>query len=321
MPTPLAPSTIDNGCPECGCAQEGQRPCAQCGSAAPENTGTSPRIRRWQRGERALCSCRQAPEECLVTSGTGRRKSRRLPGVQRRGEEPHYCATAVLVDGRGRPGKLSSTLRLSRVVIQKAEEAAKKEGISVRAWIEGMVLKSSTVEPLRNNPKPLSQKHCAPEGEGLDWGMSKPSTIPTILVNGAPVRRLICTRHSEFQRLLLDADPTLVGVPVLEHAGADDVRGAHIFGQVPLHVAVYAAAQTLIPLDLPRELRGVELSIEQLRQYAGAPQTYRIVTAARAASDAYEEAYWRTACQEAGISDPLTSAPVVSAFSIISQGP
>lgn len=98
----------------------------------------------------------------------------------------------------------------------------------------------------------------------------------SVLCNGYRVPRLICTRHPGFLALLYDIDPTLREVEIMENAKEEDVRGKHIFGQAPLHIACFAYAQTIIPLDLPRELRGVECTIEQLRMYSGAPQTYVI---------------------------------------------
>lgn len=65
-------------------------------------------------------------------------------------------------------------------------------------------------------------------------------------------------------------------VEVLTHATAEDVRGKHVFGVLPLHLAAEAALVTEIPLDLRPEERGVELDLERLREVAGPAVTYRV---------------------------------------------
>jgi len=66
------------------------------------------------------------------------------------------------------------------------------------------------------------------------------------------------------------------GTPVLQHAGADGVRNRHVIGVLPLHLASAAETVTEIPLNLPANQRGVELSLEEVRRYAGTPRTYRV---------------------------------------------
>lgn len=63
-------------------------------------------------------------------------------------------------------------------------------------------------------------------------------------------------------------------VPVIAHATADDVRGRHVIGVLPHHLSAEAESVTEIPMDIPPELRGVELSLDQVRRYAGTPVTY-----------------------------------------------
>jgi|LSQX01.3.fsa_nt_gb putative CRISPR-associated protein (TIGR02620 family) len=63
---------------------------------------------------------------------------------------------------------------------------------------------------------------------------------------------------------------------VMAHATPEDIRGRHVIGVLPLHLAAEAASVTEVPLSLPAELRGVELSEAQVRKFAGAPRTYRV---------------------------------------------
>lgn len=57
---------------------------------------------------------------------------------------------------------------------------------------------------------------------------------------------------------------------------AEDVRGKHVIGELPLHLAALAESVTEIPLDIPVSLLGKELSLEQVRKYAEPPVTYTV---------------------------------------------
>ncbi len=54
--------------------------------------------------------------------------------------------------------------------------------------------------------------------------------------------------------------------PVVEHATADDVRRRVVIGVLPLHLAAEAAAVGSVVMDLPREKRGQELSVEEVEE-------------------------------------------------------
>jgi len=56
----------------------------------------------------------------------------------------------------------------------------------------------------------------------------------------------------------------------------EQIRGLHVIGPVPLHLAAEAESVVHIPLDIPPELRGVELTLEQVRQFAGPPVEYTV---------------------------------------------
>ena len=65
---------------------------------------------------------------------------------------------------------------------------------------------------------------------------------------------------------------------IREHTTPDEVVGRDVISVLPLPLALVAraASVTEIPLDLPRELRGIILSLDQIRQYAGKPEVYKI---------------------------------------------
>jgi hypothetical protein len=89
---------------------------------------------------------------------------------------------------------------------------------------------------------------------------------------------VVVTRHAALVDYLKETGLCPVGTPVIEHASPEAITGKHVIGILPLSLAALAAKVTVVPLSLPPELRGVELTIEQVRQYAGSPETYRVLS-------------------------------------------
>jgi len=88
--------------------------------------------------------------------------------------------------------------------------------------------------------------------------------------------RVIVTRHSALVEYLREIGQAGMDTRVIAHAAAEDVRDKVVVGVLPLHLAALAAHVIEVPLDLPTDMRGMELSIEQVRQYAGRPVRYRV---------------------------------------------
>ena len=65
-------------------------------------------------------------------------------------------------------------------------------------------------------------------------------------------------------------------VRVIESTTPDDVRGRRVVGVLPLHMAAEPAEVVNVAINTPIELRGVELSLAQVRQYATPPAVYRV---------------------------------------------
>ena len=65
---------------------------------------------------------------------------------------------------------------------------------------------------------------------------------------------------------------------IREHVTPDEVVGRDVISVLPLPLPLVAraASVTEIPLDLPKQLRGIELSLEQIREYAGKPAVYEV---------------------------------------------
>ena len=66
------------------------------------------------------------------------------------------------------------------------------------------------------------------------------------------------------------------GTPVLSHASAEDVRGKHVFGVLPMRLAAEAAVLTEVSMTVPAEWRGTELSLEQIQACNPVLATYMV---------------------------------------------
>lgn len=87
---------------------------------------------------------------------------------------------------------------------------------------------------------------------------------------------VIVTRHPGLVAYLKEVGLTSEGVEVVSHATPENVAGKHVCGVLPHSLSCLCASFTEVPLTLPPELRGTELTLEQVRQYAGAPITYKV---------------------------------------------
>ena len=94
-----------------------------------------------------------------------------------------------------------------------------------------------------------------------------------ILASAEPV---VVTRHPALIDLLIERGIIGCNQTVITHATVNDVRGKHVIGVVPLSLARHAARVTEIPLDLAPADRGIELSLDRLREVAGQAVTYTV---------------------------------------------
>ena len=88
----------------------------------------------------------------------------------------------------------------------------------------------------------------------------------------APV--VVVTQHRALVDYLSEIGLIKPEARVIEHATPDQVRGKHVIGVLPLHLAALAVRVTVVPLALPREARSRELTLDEVRRYAGRPRTY-----------------------------------------------
>ena len=77
---------------------------------------------------------------------------------------------------------------------------------------------------------------------------------------------IIVSRHAGFVALL--AEKGITG-RVIAHATADDVRGKTVVGALPLHLASLARVVGTLEMNVPANMRGLELSLEECRLLVG----------------------------------------------------
>ena len=85
----------------------------------------------------------------------------------------------------------------------------------------------------------------------------------------------VITRHKALLAYLLDKDIIKEGeYKLIEHADYKDVEGQDVIGVLPLQLASYAKSVTEVPLKLTPEMRGKELTFEEVEKIAQEPVQY-----------------------------------------------
>lgn len=87
---------------------------------------------------------------------------------------------------------------------------------------------------------------------------------------------VVVTRHSSLVEYLSEVGLIRPGTPVIAHAAPEQIKGKRVIGVLPLSLAALAHEVVEVPLALPPDLRGVELTLAQVRHYAGQAVTYRV---------------------------------------------
>jgi len=87
---------------------------------------------------------------------------------------------------------------------------------------------------------------------------------------------LVVTRHQALVEYLEEKEMIAEGAKVISHvSSADEVRGKKVVGVLPHNLSCLCETFTEIPIALPPELRGKDLSLEDIRKYIdGPPMTY-----------------------------------------------
>lgn len=89
---------------------------------------------------------------------------------------------------------------------------------------------------------------------------------------------IVITRHAALVEYLKEQGIIDDNVTVIEHATADAVRDKHVIGVLPVHLATLTAKYTNLTMNVPQDKRGQELTLDEVREYAGDAVTYEIRT-------------------------------------------
>jgi len=85
---------------------------------------------------------------------------------------------------------------------------------------------------------------------------------------------IVVTRHPALVEYLREQGLVGEDVKVLSHASKEDVQDKNVLGVLPHSLSCLTKSFTEIPLHLTADMRGKELSVEDIRKIAGKPATY-----------------------------------------------
>ena len=85
----------------------------------------------------------------------------------------------------------------------------------------------------------------------------------------------VVTRHKALVDYLLNKNIIKEGeFKLIEHADYTEVQGQDVVGVLPLQLSAYAKSITEVPLTLTPEMRGKELTLDEVSMIAGKPVQY-----------------------------------------------
>ena len=87
---------------------------------------------------------------------------------------------------------------------------------------------------------------------------------------------IIVTRHAALLAYLEEIGVVPTGTPVISHATAENVRGKHVYGVLPMRLAAEAEQLTEVSMSVPAEWRGKELSLDEIKACSPVLTTYVI---------------------------------------------
>lgn len=87
---------------------------------------------------------------------------------------------------------------------------------------------------------------------------------------------IVVTRHEALVSYLRELGMIDADTPVIRHARVEDVRGMNVIGVLPFHLAVEAESVTEVTLNVPDRLRGTDLTLKEVRQFARPPVRYKV---------------------------------------------
>lgn len=87
---------------------------------------------------------------------------------------------------------------------------------------------------------------------------------------------VVVTRHGALIDFLRDAGIIGSDARIIAHVNPDDIQGKRVVGVLPLRLACLAAEIVEVDLNIPAELRGSELTLEQVRTLFRGVTVYRV---------------------------------------------
>lgn len=88
------------------------------------------------------------------------------------------------------------------------------------------------------------------------------------------MKTIVVTRHKSLIQFLIEQKIIDQSDEVVSHATEELVEGNRVIGVLPIHLAALTSEYVNVPIHVPSELRGEELSIEEIRKYAQPIKTY-----------------------------------------------
>jgi len=92
------------------------------------------------------------------------------------------------------------------------------------------------------------------------------------------MKALIITRHPALVAYLIEKGYVSADSEVIDHATPENVAGKHVWGVLPHSLSCLTKSFTEVPMFMPASKRGVELTLEDMHEFAGEPVTYVVNT-------------------------------------------
>ena len=86
--------------------------------------------------------------------------------------------------------------------------------------------------------------------------------------------KILVTRHPALVEYFSNMGITFD--KVITHATAEDVTSNDVYGVLPLRLASFTNTITSIDMNIPAEMRGKELSLEDIKKYLVDISTYKV---------------------------------------------
>lgn len=87
---------------------------------------------------------------------------------------------------------------------------------------------------------------------------------------------IIVTRHPALKQYLINKGIASETTLVVDHVMEEDIRGKNVAGILPLHLASVANSIITVELVVPLEMRGKELSLEDMENFCNGLRKFSV---------------------------------------------